>query len=198
MSKGNEKHTLWQHGIWLNKPHHNTLTPETLEMKTDEGSDFWRETFYGFTRDSGHFYGMPAPESFTAQLRIRAEYEQLYDQAGIMVRVDESRWVKAGIELSDGRAMLSSVLTNGCSDWATAPYEGTQRISGCGQPSPGVSCVFRCRQMANSGRLCVWHRFHRRRLIWSAPCAAPRSVQASKCSFQSGLLALPLAKPCMI
>lgn len=40
-----------------------------------------------------------------------------------MVRIDETRWVKAGIELSDGRAMLSSVLTDGRSDWATAPYE---------------------------------------------------------------------------
>lgn len=127
MTSEAEKQSLWHGGIWLNKPHQSTLTPETLEIKTVEGSDFWRETFYGFTRDSGHFYGMPAPESFTAQLRIRAEYEQLYDQAGIMVRVDESRWVKAGIELSDGRAMLSSVLTNGCSDWATAPYEGNPK-----------------------------------------------------------------------
>ena len=41
-----------------------------------------------------------------------------------MVRLDERRWVKAGIELSDGRAMLSSVLTDGRSDWATGPYEG--------------------------------------------------------------------------
>jgi regulation of enolase protein 1 (concanavalin A-like superfamily) len=56
-------------------------------------------------------------------LRIRGQYEKLYDQAGIMVRVDERHWVKAGIELSDGRAMLSSVLTDGKSDWATGPYE---------------------------------------------------------------------------
>ncbi len=54
---------------------------------------------------------------------MRADYEALYDQAGIMVRLDERRWVKAGIELSDGRAMLSSVLTDGRSDWATGPYE---------------------------------------------------------------------------
>nr|WP_231748150.1 MULTISPECIES: DUF1349 domain-containing protein [unclassified Gluconobacter] len=97
-------------------------------MTTDKGTDFWRETFYGFTHDSGHFYGMPAPSSFTAQLRIRAEYEKLYDQAGLMIRIDEKHWVKAGIELSDGRAMLSSVLTNGRSDWATASYEYVCKI----------------------------------------------------------------------
>lgn len=114
----------WQNGVWLNKPHQSVITADTLEMTTDKGSDFWRETFYGFTRDSGHFYGIHAPSRFTAQLRIRAEYEKLYDQAGLMVRIDEKHWVKAGIELSDGRAMLSSVLTDGRSDWATAPYEG--------------------------------------------------------------------------
>ena len=39
-----------------------------------------------------------------------------------MVRVDETTWLKAGIEWSDGRAMASSVLTAPRSDWATAPY----------------------------------------------------------------------------
>lgn len=114
----------WQGGVWLNKPHESAITADALEVTTDKGSDFWRETFYGFTRDSGHFYGIHAPSRFTAQLRIRAEYEKLYDQAGLMVRIDEKHWIKAGIELSDGRAMLSSVLTDGRSDWATAPYEG--------------------------------------------------------------------------
>lgn len=51
-------------------------------------------------------------------------YEQLYDQAGIMVRVDSANWLKAGIEVSDGQMMLSSVLTAGKSDWATAVYTG--------------------------------------------------------------------------
>lgn len=114
----------WHGGVWLNRPRHSAIAAGMLDMTTDRGSDFWRETFYGFTRDSGHFYGMHAPSRFTAQLRIRADYEKLYDQAGIMVRIDESRWVKAGIELSDGRPMLSSVLTDGRSDWATAPYGG--------------------------------------------------------------------------
>ncbi|NHN87079.1 DUF1349 domain-containing protein [Acetobacter conturbans] len=112
----------WQGGRWLNTPHAAEIRNGIFEVTTDKGSDFWRETYYGFTRDNGHFFGMPAPSRFTAQLKIRAQYEELYDQAGIMVRIDESHWVKAGIELSDGRAMLSSVLTDGQSDWATSPY----------------------------------------------------------------------------
>lgn len=111
-------------GTWLNEPKTWREAGGILEVATDHGSDFWRETHYGFTRHSGHFLALPTQGDFTAQLRISAEYEKLYDQAGIMVRVDDERWVKAGIELSDGRAMLSSVLTVGQSDWATGPYEG--------------------------------------------------------------------------
>ncbi|UYC12419.1 DUF1349 domain-containing protein [Xanthomonas sp. CFBP 8445] len=114
----------WEAGTWLNAPKvHRILPGGVLEVVTDKGSDFWRETHYGFTRDSGHFLGIAAPARFTCQLRIRGKFEQLYDQAGLMVRIDERRWVKAGIELSDGRPMLSSVLTDGRSDWATGPYE---------------------------------------------------------------------------
>jgi uncharacterized protein len=116
--------TKWSDGTWLNEPNAWRETGGVLQVTTDHGTDFWRRTHYGFTRDSGHFLSLPTSGDFTAQLRIAAKYENLYDQAGIMVRVDEQRWVKAGIELSDGRAMLSSVLTVGQSDWATGPYEG--------------------------------------------------------------------------
>lgn len=110
-------------GVWLNAPRRwNVDARREVTLVTDRATDFWRETHYGFTRDSGHFLGFATPAAFTAQLRIRGEYRQLYDQAGIMIRIDERRWIKAGIELSDGRAMLSSVLTDDRSDWATSPY----------------------------------------------------------------------------
>jgi uncharacterized protein len=110
-------------GVWLNEPEQWTAQGDTLQIVTDKATDFWRETHYGFTRDSGHFLGFPTTEAFTAELRVHGDFQALYDQAGIMVRVDAQRWVKAGIELSDERAMLSSVLTSEQSDWATAPYE---------------------------------------------------------------------------
>jgi regulation of enolase protein 1 (concanavalin A-like superfamily) len=109
--------------VWLNEPKQWSEKDNFLEMVTDQSTDFWRETHYGFIRDSGHFLGFWAGDAFTAELRIRSEFKELYDQAGLMVRLDAQRWLKAGIEFADGRAMLSSVLTNERSDWATAPYE---------------------------------------------------------------------------
>ena len=115
---------VWHGGKWLNPPQTSIADDAGLHVVTDAGSDFWQETFYGFKRDSGHFYGFLTDGDFTAQLRVRGQFKALYDQAGIMVRVDGTRWMKAGIEISDGRAMLSSVVTIGQSDWATNPYEG--------------------------------------------------------------------------
>lgn len=114
-------------GVWLNEPKRWSTQGEGLQIVTDQATDFWRETHYGFTRDSGHFLGFPTADAFTAELRVQADFHALYDQAGIMVRIDAHHWVKAGIEFSDGRAMLASVLTDGRSDWATAPYEHDAR-----------------------------------------------------------------------
>ena len=111
-------------GTWHNPPAKWRLEGDRLLAVTDAATDFWQETHYGFARDSGHFFGCETAGDFTAQLRIRAGYTALYDQAGIMVRLDPLHWIKAGIELSDGQPMLGSVLTDGRSDWATAPYAG--------------------------------------------------------------------------
>lgn len=109
---------------WLNAPAVWKLDGDRLRAVTDAKTDFWRETHYGFTRDNGHFFGREVSGGFTAQLRIRARYQALYDQAGIMVRLDAANWIKAGIEMSDGQALLSSVLTVDRSDWATGAYDG--------------------------------------------------------------------------
>ncbi|OLP62300.1 regulation of enolase 1 [Xaviernesmea oryzae] len=109
---------------WINEPQTWRVEDGRLDVTTDANTDFWRETHYGFTRDSGHVFAYRREGGFSASLRIRARYEALYDQAGMMVRIDEKTWIKAGIELSDGMACLGSVLTAGQSDWATGRYAG--------------------------------------------------------------------------
>lgn len=114
----------WERGVWLNEPPQHRIEGGELAFTTGEATDFWRETHYGFTRDSGHIFCLETPDGFTAEARVRARFESLYDQAGLMVRLDDERWVKFGLEISDGQAMAGSVVTDGRSDWATGPFEG--------------------------------------------------------------------------
>jgi regulation of enolase protein 1 (concanavalin A-like superfamily) len=110
--------------IWHNEPQYWSRGDKTLHVTTDKNTDFWRQTHYGFTRDNGHFFGVAWEGDFSASLRVQARYEALYDQAGIMVRIDETQWIKSGIELSDGAACIGSVLTVDRSDWSTSAYDG--------------------------------------------------------------------------
>lgn len=107
-------------GKWLNPPASWQADETALTVTTDAKTDFWRETHYGFTRDSGHFLGFPTAGGFTARIRVQGEFRTLYDQAGLMVRIDEKRWMKTGVEFTDGEPFLSTVVTDGRSDWSVA------------------------------------------------------------------------------
>jgi regulation of enolase protein 1 (concanavalin A-like superfamily) len=84
-------------------------------------TDFWRKTHYGFIRDNGHFYYQEVSGDFTAEVKVAGDYATLYDQAGLMVRLDEANWLKCGIEYVDGVQYISAVVTRDYSDWSVAP-----------------------------------------------------------------------------
>jgi regulation of enolase protein 1 (concanavalin A-like superfamily) len=106
---------------WLNEPPSWRDEDGELSVVTGEKTDFWRKTHYGFVRDDGHLRYRTVSGDFTARVSFFGAYEELYDQAGLMVRIDERNWLKAGIEFVDGRQMLSVVVTRDFSDWSTAP-----------------------------------------------------------------------------
>lgn len=117
----------FRRGEWLNRPATSEVSEHSLTMTTEQKTDFWRETHYGFTRDTGHFLGITTADGFTATIRIQGEFRSLYDQAGLMVRIDEKRWVKTGVEYTDGQAFLSTVVTDGKSDWSVSqPFEALE------------------------------------------------------------------------
>jgi uncharacterized protein len=104
--------------LWLNEPARWSEADGALKVTADPGTDFWRTTSYGFIRDNGHVYGERLAGDFDLSLRVRGAYAAQYDQAGAMVRVDERRWLKTGIEYVDGRMRLSTVVTLDYSSWA--------------------------------------------------------------------------------
>ena len=73
---------------WLNPPPRWSGDARGLELETGGGTDFWRETFYGFVRDSGHAWLAPVAGDFSLSVRFRGGYAALYDQAGLMLRRD--------------------------------------------------------------------------------------------------------------
>lgn len=104
---------------WLNPPASVSYEAGTISARPKPRTDFWRKTFYGYVTDNGHFYGLPVYGEFTFQARVNGNYATLYDQAGLMVRLDEQHWMKCGSEFVDGKRWASVVVTHDFSDWST-------------------------------------------------------------------------------
>ncbi|MFF7215065.1 DUF1349 domain-containing protein [Streptomyces sp. NPDC008238] len=111
----------WDEATWLNAPQHAEADGYGLLVTTRDRSDFWRTTGYGFVRDDGHALLAAFPADSSVEVTFRADFDTLYDQAGLMIRVDAETWIKAGIEMSDGVPHLGAVVTRGVSDWSLAP-----------------------------------------------------------------------------
>lgn len=106
---------------WINPPPRWSGDAAALELETGPATDFWRETFYGFTRDSGHAWVAPVAGDFSVAVRFRGAYKTLYDQAGLMALGPGGAWIKAGVEFTDRLMHFSVVVSAPRSDWSVIP-----------------------------------------------------------------------------
>jgi hypothetical protein len=113
--------TSWDRGQWLNPPPSVEQDGDHLLVTAARGSDLWQRTSYGFRRDSGHALLVPVPRDCAVEVSFVADARGTFEQAGLLLRLDEQRWVKAGVEHSDGALQLSAVVTSTSSDWSTGP-----------------------------------------------------------------------------
>ena len=119
----------WDDGHWLNAPAATAREGRHLIVTAVEGSDFWRTTAYGFIHDDGHALLRPLPIGEAIEVSFILDYDQQFDQAGVLVRASETTWVKAGVEISDAVAQVGAVVTHATSDWSVAPvssWTGTE------------------------------------------------------------------------
>ncbi len=103
---------------WHHEPPHWRVDGDTLIVTTGPKTDFWRAPDGTVVADSGHFRAQPINGDFEAQVKLTGDYRDLYDQAGLLLWLDEANWLKCGIELYDGAQQVSAVVTRGFSDWA--------------------------------------------------------------------------------
>lgn len=128
----------WSQGEWTNQPEEVQETCEGLAVTAKPQSDAWRVTSYGFVHDTEHGLVRPFAHESAIEVSFIADFSENFDQAGILVRVSDERWVKAGVEFSDGSLQLGAVVTDGVSDWSVAPVpewsgqEVTIRVSWSG------------------------------------------------------------------
>lgn len=95
---------------WLNEPaSHKAAAVE----KTNDGykiksvqatsrphTDFWRKPPQTH-RDSGHFYYTTIEGDFRLSCTFHGKWITRYDQAGLMCRINDQKWIKTGIELDE-------------------------------------------------------------------------------------------------
>lgn len=103
---------------WFNEPESWEIKDGTLTMSVTPHSDYWRISHYGFTVDDAPFYYAEYGGEFEAKVKVSGEYKARFDQAGLMIRIDEQNYIKAGIEFVDGKYNLSTVVTHHTSDWS--------------------------------------------------------------------------------
>ena len=96
---------------WMNEPASYKRVGETMVVHSRAKTDFWRKTFYGYIMDNGHFLYLETAGDLMFQARVNGQYAALYDQAGLMVRLDAENWMKCGTEFFDGRRHASVVFT---------------------------------------------------------------------------------------
>jgi regulation of enolase protein 1 (concanavalin A-like superfamily) len=110
---------LLEQMTWLNPPAAAHIRGAQITVRSKPKTDFWRKTFYGYITDNGHFFHLPMEGDFRFEARVNGNYGAQYDQAGLMVRLDEQHWVKCGVELVDGKPTAGVVFTRDFSDWST-------------------------------------------------------------------------------
>lgn len=113
---------LHRDGTWTTPPAGQVLHLNgELHVTSVKGSDAWRHTSYGFLHDNEHALLEPLPRESAIEVTFLLDFSEQFDQAGLFLRADETEWIKAGVEVSDGVAQVSAVVTHNNSDWSVSP-----------------------------------------------------------------------------
>ena len=106
---------------WLNPPVAVEVRNGWLSFAPGDQTDFWQKTLDGGSRDNGHFLYFELSGDFVAETKVTGEFQNQYDQAGLMLRRDATHWLKADAENDPiGTPTLGVVITRETSDWSVS------------------------------------------------------------------------------
>ncbi|TQM62153.1 DUF1349 domain-containing protein [Humibacillus xanthopallidus] len=108
-------------GSWTTRPVGVEWGAGGLLVTAARGSDAWRHTAYGFVHETEHGLLAPMTTEVAIEVSFVLDYDQQFDQAGLLIRESPTEWIKAGVEVSDGLPQVGAVVTHGTSDWSVAP-----------------------------------------------------------------------------
>ena len=110
---------------WINKPALFRVSSEFVSITTEPKTDFWQRSYYGFRNDNAPALLFNNSDNFTLTVKTIFKYQDLFDQCGLIIYLDNDNWFKASIEYENIEfARLGSVVTNnGYSDWATTDIQ---------------------------------------------------------------------------
>ena len=115
---------VWDQGV----PDHTVGKDGELLVLPMPELDYWSRSFYSPLLVKVDAETLIAEVDSSAEATLTTAFtlspKLQFDQAGIMVKVSDRCWVKAGIEYTDGVPLLSCVVkNNGYSDWSTQTWE---------------------------------------------------------------------------
>ncbi|KAJ9060288.1 hypothetical protein DSO57_1032241 [Entomophthora muscae] len=90
-----------------------------LKLKVPPKCDFWCTP--STKKMNGSFGAASMEGNFHMSVRVKGKYNEQYDQAGLMIYIGDSLWLKTGIELVNEIPHISAVITNKYSDWSVVP-----------------------------------------------------------------------------
>ena len=114
--------------FWKNEPKQYKNEEHKIEITTEQNTDLWQKTYYGFCNDNAPMLCFTIDEkffSFTVKTTFNSSHR--FDQCGVCIYQNSNAWLKASIEYEDlNFQRLGSVVTNnGYSDWATTDIPAT-------------------------------------------------------------------------
>jgi len=106
---------------WINTPDQYEISESYVKITTNPKTDFWQRSYYGFRNANSPALLVESEENFSFTVKVSFEYQERYDQCGVIIYIDSDNWFKASIEYeNENFSRLGSVVTNlGYSDWAT-------------------------------------------------------------------------------